>query len=103
MTPYQNKKLYDLIHPQLIQGDTVTLDSSGVRICIPPFINFSIGYLLKDITLETFNELLNITNLNPISEQTMQLVITNSYEYWTNENVKNAVNAILTKLSEEGG
>lgn len=51
MTPYQGKELYDLIHPQLIQGDTVTLDFSGVRICIPPFINFAIGYLLKDISL----------------------------------------------------
>lgn len=51
MTPYQGKELYDLIHPQLIQGNTVTLDFSGVRICIPPFINFAIGYLLKDISL----------------------------------------------------
>jgi hypothetical protein len=33
----------------------------------------------------------------------MQLVIKNSYEYWTDDNVRDAVNAVLTKLSEEGG
>ena len=64
MTPYQDKELYDLIHPQLIQGDTITLDFSNVKICAPPFINYAVGILLKDITLETFNKLLNITNLN---------------------------------------
>lgn len=102
MTVQQGNKLYGLIYPQLIQGDTVTLDFIGVVICIPPFMNASVGMLLKDIPLEVMNKLLTITNLNPTAKQTFKLVIEDANEYWNDESIKKTVDELFSKLSKEG-
>lgn len=102
MTPDQGTTLYNLIYPELIGGYEVELDFMGVTICIPPFLNYSIGLVLKDIELEELNNLLTITNLEPVSKETLRLVMENSNEYWRDSKVKQGVDDTMTRLSIEG-
>jgi hypothetical protein len=57
------KKLYNTIYPSLERGKTVYLDFNNVFIFSSPFLNFSIGQLLKNITIDNLNRLLKIKNL----------------------------------------
>lgn len=102
MTPDQGTTLYNLIYPELIEGHEIELDFMGVTICIPPFINYSIGLVLKDIELEELNSLLIITNLEPVGRETLRLAMESSNEYWRDSRVKQAVDEVITRLSIEG-
>ncbi|MFM6455833.1 MAG: STAS-like domain-containing protein [Planktothrix sp.] len=99
MTPDQGQKVYRLIYPKLIANRPVELDFTGVKICIPPFLNFALGQLFKDIQPDTLNHLLKISNLNPISQQTLQLVMENAKCYYSDENLRQSVDRVLTEQS----
>ncbi|WRH65826.1 MAG: STAS-like domain-containing protein [Planktothrix sp. GU0601_MAG3] len=99
MTPDQGQKVYRLIYPKLIANRPVELDFTDVKICIPPFINFAIGQLFKDIKPDALNHLLKISNLNPISQQTLQLVMENAKCYYSDDNLRQAVDQVLTEQS----
>lgn len=49
------QKLYDQIHPELLDGKSVELDFSGVEIFTSAFFNFAIGQLLRDISTDDLN------------------------------------------------
>ncbi len=99
MTPDQGQKVYRLIYPKLIANRPVELDFTGVKICIPPFLNFALGQLFKDIQPDALNHLLKISNLNPISQQTLQLVMENAKCYYSDENLRQSVDRVLTEQS----
>ena len=87
--------IYDLIHPQLLAGNSVELDFIEVNIFASPFFNAAIGKLLKDIETETLKHLLTLSNLNPVGTQLVKKVIDNAKQYYSSENVREAVNEVL--------
>ena len=100
MTPDDGQKVYDSIHPELVAHHPVELDFTGVDIFASPFFNFAIGQLLKDIQLDKLNLLLKVSHLNPVGMQVIERVIENSKQYYSNENIRKAVDEVLREQAE---
>lgn len=97
VTIAQGEQIYEKIHPRLLNEDQVQLDFAGVTVFSSPFFNAAIGQLLKDLKPEQLNRLLRIDNLAPYGMETMTRVIANSREYYTNPEMRKAIDAFLTE------
>ena len=100
ITSEDGQKIYELIHPRLLSGNLVELDFTGVDIFASPFFNAAIGQLLKDIQLETIEGLLELTNLNLVGQQLDRKVRENAKSYYSNDNIRQAVNEVLRQEAE---
>lgn len=100
ITLEDGQKIFDLIHPELSASNTVDLDFKDVKIFASPFFNAAIGRLLKDIKPDDLNRLLKITNIVPTGLAVLKRVIENSKEYYSNPNVRKAVDEVLLEQSE---
>jgi hypothetical protein len=83
--------LFEKIHPQLKAGKPVELNFTGVRVFASPFFNAAVGQLLKDISPESLNALLKISDLAPVGFDTLKKVIENSREFYSSEENQRAV------------
>ncbi|GJQ49950.1 hypothetical protein KsCSTR_08970 [Candidatus Kuenenia stuttgartiensis] len=100
ITLEDGQKIFNLIHPELSGGNIVALDFKDVKIFASPFFNAAIGRLLKDIKPDDLNRLLKITNIVPTGLAVLKRVIENSKEYYSNPNVRKAVDEVLLEQSE---
>jgi hypothetical protein len=103
ITASDGQKIYKLIFPLLHKEQMVELDFNGVEIIASPFFNAAIGYLIKDISNEKLNELLNISNLIPTGKEVLKKVIENSKRYYLNgeNNIRKILDEALINLEEE--
>ena len=101
MTVEDGDKLYNLIHPELVAGHPVELDFAEVIICSPPFLHPGIGRLFKDIQLEDFHRLLEVSNLNHLSMTGFKLAIEDAHKYYTDENFRNIIDEVSARRLEE--
>jgi hypothetical protein len=95
------QKIYDAIHSPLQNGETVTLDFSGVSQFASPFFNFAIGQLLADISEDNLRRLLQIENLNPSGCLVVERVIANAVKYHGDRDYRRIVNDILERQAKE--
>lgn len=95
LTISAGQKIYDLIHPRLLNGEPVELDFVGAKRIASPFLNFAIAQLLSDIRLEALERLLKISNLNSVGNQVLDRVIDNAKRYYSDPRYKNAVDAMI--------
>lgn len=99
MSQKAGQQIYDLIHPQLQAGKSVELDFAGVRRFLSVFFNFAIGQLLRDIKPEDLDQLLVVSNLNPLGQQTYDEVIENAKRYYSDEQYRQAVDEMILEQS----
>lgn len=97
ITLEDGQKVYELIHPQLIDGLSVELDFTRVKVFASPFFNFGIGQLLEDLQVDELNRLLKFTNLNAVGTSVLQRVIQNAKRYYSDEHFHNAVDEVLAE------
>lgn len=97
ITLEDGQKVYDLIHPQLVDGSSVELDFTGVKVFASPFFNFAIGQLLGDIQVDHLNRLVKFTNLNAVGTGVLKRVIQNAKRYYSDEDFHNAVDEVLAE------
>ncbi len=95
MTREDGQKVYDLIYPRLLEGESVELDFDGVVIFASPFFNVAIGQLLRDIDSDTLNKLLKPSHLSPLGLRILKRVIKNSKWYYSSENNQRIVDQVL--------
>lgn len=93
------QQVYDLIHPELLTGNSVELDFSGVSVFASAFFNFAIGQLLKDLSPDRLNELLKVTNLSPNGHSILKRVIENAKHYYSDAQYQNAVDTVLEEYA----
>ena len=96
MTVEDGEKVYRLIHPELLAGQRVELDFTGVKVFATPFFNHSIGKLLQDIPPNQLDALLTGSNLTPVGESVLRRVRKNSEEYYRNPEARRALDSILS-------
>ncbi len=77
------KKLYTEIHKEILQGGRVELDFSGVTVA-SPFLNVSIGLLLKDISVTQLQDRLVVENISDVGRGLLNHVIANALEFYKN-------------------
>ncbi|NET57506.1 MAG: STAS-like domain-containing protein [Symploca sp. SIO2E6] len=99
MTTEDGQRVYDLIHPKLLEEQPVELDFTGVEIAASPFLNFAIGQLLKDIPLETINRLLTKKNLNSLDEEALELIIDDCQRYYSDSKFRSRVDQVIYELA----
>ncbi|NES23342.1 MAG: STAS-like domain-containing protein [Symploca sp. SIO3E6] len=99
ITTEAGQRVYDLIHPKLLEEQPVELDFTGVEIAAPPFLNFAIGQLLKDIPPETINRLLPRKNLNPLDEESLEFIIDDCQQYYSDSEFRSRVDQVIYELA----
>jgi hypothetical protein len=100
MTLDQGKKVYDVVHPELLADRSVELDFAGVEIYSGVFFNFAIGNLYEDIPPEKIEKLLTFSNLDDVGAQGLKLSMEDSQEYFGDENVRQVINQIFQEQSD---
>lgn len=99
-TEEPGQKLYEIIHPCLLRGEPVELDFTGVKVFASPFMNFAFGQLLKDISPEKLNQLIEFTSLNDDEWDVLQYIMTKAKRYYSDEKYRHAVDAVMTDMAE---
>jgi STAS-like domain of unknown function (DUF4325) len=94
VTPLSGQKIYEIIHPVLIDGTAVELNFFGVKAYAAPFFNYAIGQLLKDISNEDVNRLVIFSNLSSTGDNVLQMVMSSAKRYYTDESYRRAVHEI---------
>ena len=93
------QQIYNLIHPQLLAGHSIELDFDGVSVFASAFFNFAIGQLLKDLTPDSLNKCLKITNLSFNGHGLLKRVIDNAKHYYADEQYRQAVDNVLEEYA----
>jgi hypothetical protein len=84
MTIEQGQLLHDQIEPVLRVDSSVELDFLGVRVFSSPFFHYSVGQLLKFLTVDQLREQVTFSNLSPVGSDTLELIIENAELYYNN-------------------
>lgn len=100
ITQEDGQKVFEQVHPELVAGHQVELDFNGVEVFASPFLNAAIGRLLKDIKADDLNRLLTISSLTSSGKQVLSRVIENSKTYFSDPDLRQALNDILTEQAE---
>jgi hypothetical protein len=101
ITLEDGEQVHRRIHPELLAGHRVELDFADVEVFASPFLNAAIGRLLQDIKREDLNRLLVIRHMSPSGMQVLKRVIENAKAYYTDPDLRRAVDAILTEQAGE--
>jgi len=101
ITKDDGQKIYNIIHPELLNNKTVILNFQGVMQFASPFFNFAIGQLLKDLSVKDLKRLLEIKNFVPDGRLVVNRVIENASKYHQDVNYRNIVDSILEQQAAE--
>lgn len=93
------QRIYDLIHDELLAGNSVELDFSGVNVFASAFFNFAIGQLLKDLSPDTLNTLLKIIEMSPNGYSILKRVVENAKHYYSDAQYQKAVDTVLEEYA----
>lgn len=96
------QQVYDLIHPKLADNQPVKLDFAGVQVFASAFFNFAIGQLLKDLSPEILNDLLDIEELSLNGRSVLQRVIDNAKRYYSDTPYQEAVDTVMEEYASNG-
>jgi hypothetical protein len=97
LTLDDGQAIYDLIHRELLDGHSVELDFSGVRVFASPFFNAAIGQLYKDLDPVKLKNLLTMAEMTPPGKMALERVIENAQRYYANPRYRNAVDRVMTE------
>jgi hypothetical protein len=101
ITVEDGKRVYDIIHPELVKGQEATLDFTGVKIFASPFFNTAIGQLLSDIKNQQLQSQLKIVGLSQNGTHIMTRVIENAKRYYTNAHFRDSVDKVLSQQAQD--
>jgi hypothetical protein len=98
----EGQKVHDLISPILARGEEVEVDFEGLRYIIDvPFLNASIGQLLRDHPLERVKSLLRVQNLSDLDRRILERLIEKCSRYFTEPRYREAVDRSLARMFED--
>lgn len=94
-------KLNKALNEALSQNQPLNVDFEGVEVVASPFLNAAFGRLLRQWKAEDLNRLLNFSHLNESSKALLKRVIDNAKAYYANEGSRKAIDAILSRYSDQ--
>ena len=101
LTLEEGEKVYQQILPELNAGHEVVLEFDGVGVFASPFFNSAIGRLLKDKDSDELNRLLHFEHLASAGWQVLRRVVENAKQYYTEPDLRKALEEILHEQGEE--
>jgi len=99
ITADAGQKVYDLIQPELLAGQAVELDFTGIRFFVTLFFNYAIGQLLRDISPNDLNQLLEFTALNSNGMNILEHVCANAKRYYSDPQFRTAVDSVIDNMA----
>jgi len=93
------QQVYDQIHSKLLDSCAVELDFSEVKVFASAFFNFAIGQLLKDISPDDLNRLLQISNLDSNGAAILRQIIDNAKKYYGDLEYQQAADAVMEEYA----
>lgn len=85
VTGEDGQKLYNEIHPLLVQNQLIELDFSNVKIYSSQFFNFAFGQLLKDVSADVINEI-EFTNITDDGWSVLEFIMSRAKKYYEQQN-----------------
>lgn len=79
------QRLYRAIHPHILNRELVQLDFTGIEFLTIAFVGTAIGQLLKDISKQTVDELIEFVALSEDKRDMIQRVMDKAYKWYYNE------------------
>ena len=79
------QRLYRLIHPHLLNGESLQLDFTGIETLTDVFIGQSLGQLFRDIPAEKIRELIDFKGLDNDKYGMIQRTMNRAYRWYFNE------------------
>jgi hypothetical protein len=101
ITVEDGEQLYQKIHPEILKGNQIEVDFSGVKIFASPFFNAAIGQLLRDFQPEQLQEQLHFVGLSQHGDYVLRRVIENAKKYYTNPHFKDSVERIIAQQAHD--
>jgi hypothetical protein len=89
------QQLFNLIHPNLLEEQTIEINFKEVKIFFSAFFNAAIGQLLQDISVETLNKYLVIIDLPSHGAVVLEQVIENAQLYYSDPAQREAVDTVI--------
>ncbi len=77
--------VYKAIHYHLLRNELVELDFTGVEFLTTAFVGFALGQLLRDISQEKVNGLIEFTGISDDKRDMIQRVMNRAYKWYLNE------------------
>jgi hypothetical protein len=93
------QKLYDLIIADVKSGKAIALDFEGVKRFASPFFNFGLGQLFGIVDAAKFDDLVHLSNLNPVGESVWQVVRVSAERYYSDQKYRDAVDYVANEQS----
>lgn len=104
ITSDDGNKVYLRMRHDIYCGYKVTLDFTDVKTIAAPFLNASVGQLLKDVPAQTVYDNLKFIShppLSPLLENVVDSVIKHSDRYYNDDRYRKALNTILKKVAAD--
>lgn len=86
------QKLYKAIYPHILDGELVQLDFTGIEFLTTAFVGIAIGQLLKDISRQTVDELIEFVALSEDKRDMIQRVMDRAYKWYFYEQNQSRTN-----------
>lgn len=83
------QKLYRAIYPHILNGELVQLDFTDIEFLTTAFVGIAIGQLLKDISKQIVDELIEFVAVSEDKRDMIQRVMDRAYKWYYNEQNKN--------------
>jgi len=97
----QGQQLLAAIKPDLLLGETVTIDLTGVKTLLSLFFNNAVGPLFKHFDRQQLGRLLKFDNPSDSQRLTLDLVMENAEAYHRDPAMKKAIEDSLANLLEQ--
>jgi hypothetical protein len=101
ITVEDGEQLYQKIHPEILKGNRVDIDFSGVKIFASPFFNAAIGQLLMDLQPEQLHAKLHFIGLSQHGDHVLRRVIENAKKYYTNPHFRESVEKVIAEQAHD--
>jgi len=96
------QKLYDRMVDLLSHQQTIVLEFQRVRVVATPFLNASIGQLLKTVSPEDLHQKISFLSLSTAGHKILEKVIGNAKQYYHGDpKAREALDRILSDHTEE--
>lgn len=102
VTMEKGQRIYDEIHPLLLQGESVTADFTGVEVYASSCLNAAFGQLYNDLSSDALRTRLTIIGMPPYAVNMLRRVNANARRYYAEPRYQQAVDSVLTDMAREG-
>lgn len=95
ITSEDGEAVHSYLAASLAEGAAVTLNFEGVEVCSAPFFNALLGDLMKNQSVEEFQERVQVRGMDPNMKAVFHRAVHSSWEYFHDDQVRTVVDGTV--------